>query len=1256
MYNETDYLQSKQMLIQQLAHAKKGEIREGMRLLSAQATIFFNSDLDIAWIRVVLATNNFTRKMSLKKAKRIMSVLEGKNSIGNGDFANRCNVKATEYLTECAHRDKGVKKRALVWSAICIVLIAAFVVGSIFVDRSGILYGTEDLVFSSADGKTITARNAVKYNDHVHLSLPTKSGYKATGVYDTKTGKQMFDANGVSLSTVQSRSLDDYSDCELVVQYEPKVYAASIATTAGLALSSFEYTVETVPEDVIDEPQELPGYVFEDWYTDNKFRNRFTGSFSDYADLDKPLILYAHYVLDGWTITWDLCGGTLKGDSIDNYTILSDVVLPDETIVTRTGYHLAGWLLDGKKIDYFTPTQMKDVTIVAQWTPNRYAITYSLCGGELDDPIVAYTIEDAVEFHSPYRLGYDFVGWYTSRAYQTPIDGIERGTIGDMTVFARWTPKVYALNYILDGGSFGGTIPTSYTIEDEVTLSVPSRNGYSFVGWYVMPSNETRITSISAGTTSGTTICAHWTPIEYKLTYVLNGGEFDGDVVQSYTVEDELVLDTPRRVGYRFGGWYTSPSYDEAIVTLNQGQTSNTIVYAKWNVVSYTLSVQLDGGILEQQLPSCVTIEDTISLPLPYKRGYTFTGWIDSTNQIVQELSHIESNQTIIATWSIDNYSITYAVNGGEIDENAITKYTVRDEVQLPPIKRIGYDFDGWYTSRLYVEQASDISIGTVGDLTFYAKWTPIEYHIDYELNGGTNSLYNPAAFTVDSPRILYPATREGYSFNGWYNDVACENAITCIENTAGNITVYADWTPNTYQVNIVPTVGNSYTVSVQYDGYYKLDEPEIEGYTFQKFVVTTTQSEFAAQGIFHQANDIVLTAQYSANKYNISYYDGNTLLTKQEVCYGEQISYLVPDAQSNREFVAWYHDKYLVEQAEEKSYQRTRDISLYAYFLSTTTINLAANTKYEIGPQIDKAYFVGTYRDGDSLLENVQIIIACRDTALTLYFDHVGISAKANKTAIQFENASYELSIVVISNSYVKGGNGSDGTSSDLDAKSGKPAFSYDGNVSLKAVRSDSTMTFVGGNGGKGHNGADGSNGSAGVVGWDAAGKEGGNGSNGANGGKGGDGAVALACNKLYVNSNFTLNLVGGNAGSGGAGGAGGRGGSGGYANNQGWYDNVIVDPGRIHGVNGGSGGNGGNGGSAGVKASAVSGNVVCNNTGATVNKQSGQSADGGAGGNAGSGGDAGKCKYIRCIIIACWCEDKNGSRGSDGIKGNNG
>lgn len=1112
MYNETDYLQSKQLLIQQLAHAKKSKIREGMRLLSAQATIFFNSDLDIAWICVVLATNNFTRKMSLKKAKRIMSVLDGKTSIGDGDFANRCNVKATEYLTECAHRDKGIKKRALVLSAICIVLIAAFIVGSIFVDRSGILYGTEDLTFSFADGKTITARNAVKYNDHVHLSLPTKTGYQATGIYDTKTGKQMFDANGVSLSTVQSRSLNDYSDCELVVQYEPKVYVASISTTAGLALSSFEYTVETIPEDVIDEPQELPGYVFEDWYTDNKFRNRFTGRFSDYAEMDKPLVLYAHYVLDGWTITWDLCGGTLKEASIDNYTILSDVSLPDDSLVTRTGYHLGGWSLDGKKIDYFTPTQMKDVTLTAQWIPNQYTIAYSLCGGELDDSMSSYTIEDTVEFHSPYRLGYDFVGWYTSRAYQTPIDGIKRGSIGDMIVFAQWTPKVYELNYILNGGT------------------------------------------------------------------------------------------------------------------------------------------------LEQQLPTLITIEDTIMLPVPERRGYTFTGWIDSTNQTVQKLSHIESNQTITGTWSIDNFSITYVANGGEVDENAITEYTVRDEVQLPQIKRIGYDFDGWYTSRLYVEQASGISIGTVGALSFYAKWTPIEYHIDYELDGGNNSLYNPTVFTIDCPVTLYPAAREGYAFNGWYKDVACENTIACIENTADNITVYADWTPNTYQVNIVPTVGNPYVISVQYDGYYKLEVPEFEGYTFQRFVVADDHGEFAAQGIFHQSTDIVLNAQYSANKYNISYYDGNTLLARQEVCFGEQISYLVPAEQSNKEFVAWYHDEYFIEQAEEKSYQNVGDISLYAYFLTTTTINLAANTKYEIGPQIDKAYLVGTYRDGDSLLENVQVVVACRDTALTLYFDHVGISAKANKTAIQFENASYELSIVVVSNSYVKGGNGSDGTSIDLDAKSGKPAFTYDGNVSIKAVRSDCTMKYIGGNGGKGHNGADGSNGSVGVVGWDAAGKEGGNGSNGANGGKGGDGAVALACNKLYINSNFTLNLVGGNAGSGGAGGAGGRGGDGGYANYQGWYDNVIVDPGRYHGVNGGAGGNGGNGGSAGAKASAVSGNVVCNNTGATVNKQSGQSADGGAGGNAGSGGNAGQCKYIRCIIIACWCEDKNGSRGSDGIKGNKG
>ena len=1396
MYTREEYLQHKQTLVGQLARERFGEARACLRLLLAQAPAYVQDDLDVAWMRIVLATKDFSRKMSLAKARRIMQQVEGKRPVGDGEFAKRCDTRATEFLTKCDEYDKRAKRRAVVWSATTVLLVAAVVLGVVFVDRSGVLYGAADLIFRAADGSTVTARDAVRYNEHVRLALPLKEGYTATGVYDAATGRQLFDADGVSLSAVQSRSLDDYADCELVVQYQPTVYAACISNTSGLALSSFEYTVETVPADVLDDPQELPGYVFDDWYTDSKFKNRFSGDFADYIDLDKPLVLYAHYVLDGWTITWDLGGGTLVGDRIDDYTILSDVSLPDETLVVREGYRLDGWQVAGKRIEHFSSSWMKDVTITAHWTPVRYAVnyvcyggvpeeavesytvedevvfceptragylfdgwytsrafatrvygidcgsmgdvtvyahwtpvtyavnyrlnggafdtgaptaytvedavtlveprrtgydfcgwsldgahvdafdvnwrsdvtliahwtpvrytvTYVLSGGELDNPVDSYTVEEAVVFGIPHRLGYDFDGWYASRAFRTVVEEIERGTIGNLTLYAKWTPKTYTLTYVLDGGDFNATAPTDYTVEDEVILPVPQRAGYAFAGWYLMPSNEIEIVSIAMGTAVSTTVLARWTLIDYRLTYVTAGGTFDADVPTVYTVEDEVVLPVPTRVGYRFKGWYTSPTYLTPLVLIARGTASSVTVYALWEAVSYTLTVVTNGGELAQSLPTVLTIEDMLVLPVPTKRGYTFLHWVTPAGEVVRELSAVDANRVITATWAVNRYTIGYVAAGGTVDDNAVTSYTVEDEVCLPAACREGYRFDGWYTSRLYTERASDIAAGSVGNVNVYAKWTPEVYRIDYVLNGGENSAYNALTFTVEAPVTLDAPSREGYRFDGWYEDALFAEPISVVENVARNVTVYAKWTPNLYTVSVVPTVGAPYQVALDYDAYYKLAAPEVEGYTFEAFEYAEESVPFAAQGLMRDARDLVVTARYTANLYHIDYYDGATLIARQAVRYAEPFAYVTPDAQPNREFVAWYRDRNLTVPAVDITYLATADSVVYAQFLTTATIELASDMRCEIGPQVDKAYLVGAYREGGPVLENVQVVVLRRHAALTIYLDNVGFAANDYETAIQFDNSSYALTFVVLGNSYIRGGHGPDGTASSLDGKYGNPVFVFDGNVSIEAIRPSCTLTLVGGDGGNGHRGANGADGYAGSVGWDDYGWDGGNGDNGGNGGRGGNGGAALSCNKLYVNSKLTLDLRGGNAGAGGDGGNGGRGGDGGYVDWQTWYDNVIVDEGRIHGVSGGNGGNGGNGGAPGKPGEAVCGSVVCANVGATVNKTKGCVASGGAAGTAGRGGNAGSCKYVKCIIIALYKKTKYGSAGINGINGNNG
>ena len=63
---------------------------------------------------------------------------------------------------------------------------------------------------------------------------------------------------------------------------------------------------------------------------------------------------------------------------------------------------------------------------------------------------------------------------------------------------------------------------------------------------------------------------------------------------------------------------------------------------------------------------------------------------------------------------------------------------------------------------------------GITADVTLTAKWTPVEYSISYDLNGGTlpEGTANPKIFTAESGEITLPTpTRDVFDFIGWFNN-----------------------------------------------------------------------------------------------------------------------------------------------------------------------------------------------------------------------------------------------------------------------------------------------------------------------------------------------------------------------------------------------------------------------------------------------------------------------------------------------------
>ena len=295
--------------------------------------------------------------------------------------------------------------------------------------------------------------------------------------------------------------------------------------------------------------------------------------------------------------------------------------------------------------------------------------------------------------------------------------------------------------------------------------------------------------------------------INYTITYHLDGG-LNNTNPPTFTVEDTIIFTPLTKEGYNFDGWYKLDGNNQVDITgINKGTTGNIELYAKWALISYTITYNLDGGVNNTSNPLTYIPGEKIIFLAPTKDGYEFVGWykLDGDNEVM--ISEIETNMTgnveVYAKWKLATYTITYNLDGGSNNFNPTT-YTQLDIIAFEPPTKAGYEFVGWYVMDGENEvEFTGIAAGTKNNLELYAKWRLATYTITYHLDGGVNA-ENPKTYTMEDSLILVDPTKDGYIFDGWYIlDGNNKQNITKIEEgTTGNINLYAKWKEKTSQTN----------------------------------------------------------------------------------------------------------------------------------------------------------------------------------------------------------------------------------------------------------------------------------------------------------------------------------------------------------------------------------------------------------------------------------------------------------------------
>jgi len=440
---------------------------------------------------------------------------------------------------------------------------------------------------------------------------------------------------------------------------------------------------------------------------------------------------------------------------------------------------------------------------------DKLIFSYEIDGVE-SEKVVKYN-EKVEGIENPNKKGCTFVGWRKSNGEFINIDS---PVTEDTMVEAVFECINYNINYNLNGGSVESENPTTYTVEDKITLNNPNKVGYTFSGWTGSNGNElqTRVT-INEGSTGDKTYNANYSPnLDTKYTVIHKIMKLDG---KTYETKDTEILHgaTDTQVKPQTNVYTGFKAPEQKLITI-AGDGNTTLEY-KYQREQYKLTLVNEADIETTTPTGNYFYEKEITLKAKDKTGYTFKKW--STGETTKTVTKtIMGALTIEAIYDADSYNISFDSKGGSAVDGIVKKYN--EEIgTLPVPTKDNKVFEGWYEDEEYTTKISPTTKVT-GEKTYYAKWRDLEsYVINFESNGGSEVVSitvqeGSALGTLQNPE------KEDYKFRGWYTDNTYTTRVD--ENTipTSSTTYYAKWVDKMAIVfsieNAVTFNGNSESIA----------------------------------------------------------------------------------------------------------------------------------------------------------------------------------------------------------------------------------------------------------------------------------------------------------------------------------------------------------------------------------------------------------------------------------------------------------
>ena len=441
----------------------------------------------------------------------------------------------------------------------------------------------------------------------INLNKPTKFGYTFTGW----TGTELTDKTEEVLIAKGSKGNREYT-----ANWTPTVYTITyqgLTQEEEIALNNpTEYTIETQAI-TLNNPQDRRD-------SDNDLTERFIGwrenvsvstNITIPAELGNKIYEAVWVEVDPnvYTVTYNLNGGTVSTENRTTFTKFDTFTLNNPS---KRGYTFSGWTGSNgttPETAVTVPTgKRENLSYEANWTEDRYTITYNLDGGTAENPR-EYTVNSSdITLNRPTKTGYTFTGWTGTDLIEKTMDvTIPTGSIGNREYTANWQANTYSV--IFDRNTGSGSMANqamTYDVEANLNTNEFTKTGYTFAGWNTKADGQgthyrdgDAVSNLASEQGAEVTLYAEWTPNTYTIVFNKNDDAATGTMANQTITYDTAANLTPNafeKTNYKFVRWNTQADGQGVIyrdgqevlnLTAEDGATIN--LYAEWKELTSTL-------------------------------------------------------------------------------------------------------------------------------------------------------------------------------------------------------------------------------------------------------------------------------------------------------------------------------------------------------------------------------------------------------------------------------------------------------------------------------------------------------------------------------------------------------------------------------------------------------------------------------------------------------------------------------------------